>query len=241
MSLINTQNQPADYRQELVNTGTAVIRDFLSPDYANELWNFFHHEMPDDWWYSSTYPDASWNIANTRKLSENIEQIKTEVDHVNTLMGQGIFSYHFYRTLGNHVENCFCTECQLRKWLNSEELLSFISEATGEKYTHYGTIFASRYSAGSFLSPHHDHSNGDIGFVLQLTKDWQPQWGGLLHFLDKETRLKVEGTEVPQFNTLTLFNIPEDGGRWHYVSHVNPGVTDSRLAVTGWFVKEKES
>jgi SM-20-related protein len=239
MKRINNQNIPQDYSLDLVTTGTTVIRDFLQPDYAEDLWQFFHNEMPSDWWYSSTFPNKNGEISNIRNLSENRQEILQEIDYVNSLMGAGRFSYQFYRTLGNHATTCYCKECELRKWLNSEELLSFISQVTGERYTHYGTIFASRYSAGSFLSPHHDHKNGDIGFVLQLTKDWQPQWGGLLHFLDKESQRKVEGTEVPTFNTLTLFDIPEDGGRWHYVSHVNPGVTESRLAVTGWFVKEK--
>lgn len=239
MKNINEIILPSWYTKELTQSGTAVIRDFLTPEYAEELWKFFHHEMPTDWWYSSSLPGPDGGINNIRNLPENQEQIRLDQDRVNSVMTEGHFAYHFYRSLGNHTEECYCTECSLRQWLNSEELLSFISEATGEKYTGYKTVFASKYSSGSFLSPHHDHRNGDIGFVLQLTKDWQPQWGGLLHFLDKETLRKVEGTEVPTFNTLTLFNIPDDGGRWHYVSHVAPGLSESRIAVTGWFVKEK--
>jgi hypothetical protein len=237
--MINNSNIPSGYTKELQETGSAVIRDFLSPGYAETLWDFFHNVMPSDWWYSSTYPSTNGGINNIRNFPECQEEIIAERDHVNSIMAGGNFGYHFYRTIGNHCEGCYCEECNLHQWLNSEELLNFISEATGEKYVRYGTIFASRYSSGSFLSPHHDHQNGDIGFVLQLTKDWKPQWGGLLHFLDKETLRSVEGTEVPTFNTLTLFNIPDDGGRWHYVSHVIPGLAESRLAVTGWFIKEK--
>ena len=45
----------------------------------------------------------------------------------------------------------------------------------------------------------------------------------------------IEGSEVPTFNTLTLFHIPEGKGKWHYVSHVNPGVTSNRIAYSGWY------
>ena len=47
--------------------------------------------------------------------------------------------------------------------------------------------------------------------------------------------MDVERVEVPQFNTLTLFDLPKGVGKWHYVSHVNPGVEQLRLTYTGWF------
>jgi len=47
----------------------------------------------------------------------------------------------------------------------------------------------------------------------------------------------VSETKTPKFNSITLFYLPEQTGRWHYVSHVNPGVKASRIAYTGWAMK----
>jgi Rps23 Pro-64 3,4-dihydroxylase Tpa1-like proline 4-hydroxylase len=95
-------------------------------------------------------------------------------------------------------------------------------------------MFGSKYSEGCFLSPHHDVNLGSIGFVLQLTKDWKPQCGGVLHFLNDDLT-KIDISETPTFNTLTLFHLPEGEGKWHYVSHVNPGVKSNRIAYSGWY------
>ena len=66
------------------------------------------------------------------------------------------------------------------------------------------------------------------------TKDWLPEYGGLLHFMDDEKEI-IERVEIPTFNTLTLFYLPPGKGKWHFVSHVAPGVPELRLSYTGWF------
>jgi SM-20-related protein len=236
MNLINPNLIPDSYREELVSTGSVVIRDFLNLDYAEKLYRFFNEGMPQDWWYSVSCPGTENRIDFIRNYQENEEWIQKERKHSESVFNQGGFAYHFYRTSGNHCEGCYCEECDFRKWLHEEELLNFISAVGGETYTRPDTIFASRYSEGSFLSPHTDQSLGDIGFVYQLTKDWKPQWGGLLHFTDDAVK-NVTFTETPTFNTLTLFYLPEGTGKWHYVSHVNSGVTHHRYAYSGWYRK----
>lgn len=242
---INPALSGKKYRAEFVRTGAAVIQDFLVPEYAEELHKFFNETMPSDWWTSATYPGADGQVSYIRNIPENYETIENDRQRANQLFGSGhgtgqhhLMTYHFYRTLGDHYENCTCVECNLRKWLLSSELLDFLESVSGEKYTGFNVTFGSKYSDGCFLSPHTDHSNGDIGFVLQLTKDWKPQWGGNLHFMNDNGTV-IEKTEVPTFNTLTLFRLVEQVGRWHYVGHVNPGVKNNRIAYTGWFVKEK--
>jgi len=244
MNKINSSISGSDYRNEFENTGSAFVRNFLTPEYADELAKFFSTDMPSDWWSASTYPDKHGNIANVRNFVESAGQIEeNRLDANKVFYNQsrggisGNISYHFYRTLGNHVEGCYCAECKFREWLLSSELLGFLESVSGEKYDRFNTTFASKYSEGCFLSPHTDHANGDIGFVLQLTKNWKPQWGGLLHFMDDYGQI-IEKTEVPTFNTLTLFKLHEQNGKWHYVSHVNPGVKADRLAYSGWFQKQ---
>jgi hypothetical protein len=53
----------------------------------------------------------------------------------------------------------------------------------------------------------------------------------------KPTGKTITGSQVPTFNSLTLFHLPDQNGKWHYVSHINPGVKSNRIAYTGWFKK----
>ena len=250
---LNPNNDPTQYTKELQETGSVTIDNFLTEESANFLYRYFSQEMNDTEWWSASYPTGFAKDADTRNLPENQEKILDEKQRAINAYIRGDFAYHFYRTFDNHVTECECTECKFRAWLLSPEMIKFFHEVSGETYTSYNATFASKYSDGCFLAPHTDQWKGDIGFVLQLTKNWWPQWGGLLHFLDETTKMNsfndtilkvahkqpkvVAETRVPQFNSLTLFYLPEQSGRWHYVSHVNPGVKQSRIAYSGWFKK----
>lgn len=231
-----------DYRKEFEETGTVVIRNFLDEELAETLYNFFNHEMPDEWWSVANFVPGR-EVVYTRNTPENkeyIKHLKSDADKAFNDNSQdpnfiGGLVYHFYRTVNDHLENCWCKECDFKKQLTSPEMLDFLEGVSGERYSRTFTTFTSKYSEGCFLSPHTDESNGDIGFTLQLTKNWKPQWGGNLHLMNDEGTI-IEKTEVPTFNSLTLFRLPEKRGKWHYVSHINPGVTQSRIAYTGWFL-----
>lgn len=251
--ILNPNNDPTQYAKELQETGSVTIDNFLTEESANFLYRYFSQEMDDTEWWSASYPTGFAKDADTRNLPENREKILEEKQRAINAYVRGDFAYHFYRTFDNHVTECECTECKFRAWLLSPEMIKFFHEVSGETYTSYNATFASKYSDGCFLAPHTDQWRGDIGFVLQLTKNWWPQWGGLLHFLDETTKMNsfndtilkvahkqpkvVAETQVPRFNSLTLFHLPEQSGRWHYVSHVNPGVKQSRIAYSGWFKK----
>lgn len=226
-----------NYRDEFLNNGSVTIRDFLTPENAECLHRFFNAEMPETWWSSSSFPGVDGGISYVRNCPENQEAIADDKRRVSELFSRGQYAYHFHRTVGDHYEDCTCPECEFRRWLVSAECLDFLEAATGIRHSGYNTMFASRYVDGCFLSPHHDENLGSIGLVYQLTKDWRPEWGGLLHFMSDD-RATVERTEVPTFNSLTLFYLPEGKGKWHYVSHVAPEVKAKRLAYSGWFVKE---
>jgi len=167
--MINSNIDPLSYREEFINKGSAVIRDFLDLDYANKLSEFFNGGMPENWWYSVSFPGTKGFVEFIRNFPENEEQILIEKKHANELFNQNYFTYHFYRSAGDHVQGCYCEECNFRTWLHSEEILNFLSTVSGYNITNYNTMFASKYSEGCFLSPHHDESLGRVGFVLQLT------------------------------------------------------------------------
>lgn len=234
-NIINPELDIDSIREEFLSNRYVVIRDFLKPEYAEVLYEWFNNEMPIDWWYSSSYPkeDGSDGFDKIRNTEDNLERIAMKHKYVLSEMYKGNFAYHFHRTLQDHVDGCDCTECGFRRWTNSYENVRFLNNLVEEPVKHADTMFAAAYLPNDFLSPHVDSPNGRLGYVFQLTKDWKPQYGGNLHFMhDHDT---IDEVSIPDFNTLTLFDLPKGEGKLHFVSTVSPGVEELRLTFTGWF------
>ncbi len=90
-----------------------------------------------------------------------------------------------------------------------------------------------RYDPGQFLLPHDDSTDAEsrlYAYVLNLSEDWWPDWGGLLQFPDDARN--VVTTYTPHFNSLVVLRVPQ----MHCVSMVAPYAQRSRYAITGWFI-----
>lgn len=116
-------------------------------------------------------------------------------------------------------------------FLCSPEMVDLLRDLTGLADVALADGHASRYQAGHFLTAH-DDSNVDMGrraaYVLNLTPQWRPDWGGQLNFYDERANI-VRGF-TPGFNTLNLFRVPQP----HNVAWVTPLAGAPRYAVTGW-------
>lgn len=216
-------------RTRFQRRGIVEIPEILSPGWANRVHRFLAHDMPEDWWSAAILagaePEYFQDIpANRSRIAEAYQRARKELRN-------GSFSYCFRRTLADHLIDCSCVECRFREALAGDEMLGFLSRLD-VGITEPGAMFASKYSPGSFLSPHHDRSNGRVAFVVNLSRSWLPQWGGLLTFLNDDWRT-VRRVCTPSFNTLCLFELPADQTVPHLVTQV---VACHRLAFTGWYV-----
>jgi Rps23 Pro-64 3,4-dihydroxylase Tpa1-like proline 4-hydroxylase len=116
--------------------------------------------------------------------------------------------------------------------LNSPEVLSFVSRVTGIGSLAKADGQATFYRLGSFLTFHNDLDEVKkrrVAYVLGFTRNWRPDWGGLLEFYDKKG--DVEAGMLPRFNSLSIFTVPAD----HAVTYVAPYATEGRYSITGWF------
>jgi len=119
--------------------------------------------------------------------------------------------------------------------MNSPPMLDFARRVTGFDDIAKADAQATRYLPGHFLRVHNDvyrASERDVrraAYVVNLTREWHADWGGLLEFLDDDRR--VVETWMPAWNGLAMFRVPT----WHCVSCVAPYATAPRLAITGWF------
>ena len=116
-------------------------------------------------------------------------------------------------------------------FLSSPDIIAFLRTLTGAEDIGFADGHASRYEPGHFLTAHDDTNVGfgrRAAYVLNLTPQWRPDWGGQLLFYDERGNV-VRGF-TPAFNTLNIFRVPQA----HNVSWVTPLAGASRYAVTGW-------
>ena len=68
-------------------------------------------------------------------------------------------------------------------------------------------------------------------FVINLSREWKPDWGGQLQFIDDATGA-ITDAFLPRWNSLSLFRVPQT----HQVTLVSPWAARPRHAITGWWL-----
>ncbi len=223
------------YQNDFKNSYKIKINDFLNEQFAEHLYNHIIR-IPDNQLYIAC---GIRNIKYEKKLlPQNTKRNQDNINEANKTFGKGEFAYVFHRGMNNVAGEISQMELIMRTLLNSSEFKELLSKLTGLEITNLNTMFLSKYKSGHFLSPHSDKGNGKIAFVINLTKNWLPQYGGNLHFLSEDRKSIVE-TWTPAFNNMVIFYVPPDSqeniGLPHFVGHVNPGIKLSRYAITGWY------
>lgn len=208
-----------------------IIKNFVPEALALQMVNNIYN-MPYDWWFHSYKFQGSEEARQFRYCLQEQQDKRLYETKIVSSMRSGFFSYKFSRTL-NHRNGCTCFLCtEVPQILLSGNLKKTISKYYPEANLEFSEFFISRYSSGDFLSRHSDHTKG-IAFVWNLTQDWRPEYGGNLSLIDPDTQ-EIR-TLIPQFNTLSLFNLQEEVDHW--VSEVSSFAPKERIAITGWFDK----
>lgn len=115
--------------------------------------------------------------------------------------------------------------------LNHPDSLEMLRTITGEPAVRLVDGQATRYLPGHFLTSHDDGVDGQgriAAFIINLTKDWRTDWGGLLQFHNAGGDVPL--ALKPGFNTMHLFRVPQ----MHSVTYVAPFAAKPRYAITGW-------
>ena len=119
------------------------------------------------------------------------------------------------------------------QFLNGEPFIAFARYLGADESITHVTAQCTRYRPGHFLMPHDDQDVQEgrrFAFVMNLTREWRPDWGGQLQFLDEDGR--ITETLLPRWNTLSLFRVPQR----HQVTLVAPWAAHPRHAITGWWL-----
>jgi Rps23 Pro-64 3,4-dihydroxylase Tpa1-like proline 4-hydroxylase len=120
---------------------------------------------------------------------------------------------------------------KLYRFLESSEFILAMQTITDNKQVNFADYQATKFTAGCFLKTHNDYvagKNRHAAYVLSLTSDWNPDWGGLLTFPSTDSPLG--NYLLPGFNRLYVFSVPQP----HSVSMVTELALNPRLSITGW-------
>lgn len=116
--------------------------------------------------------------------------------------------------------------------INSDRVVQAVREISGHDDITCASAQATRYLPGNFLTRHNDFHPDEgrrVAYVMNFTREWHPDWGGLLQFYQQDGAPREAWT--PQFNSLTLFEV----SHVHAVTFVAPYALEPRFAITGWF------
>lgn len=116
-------------------------------------------------------------------------------------------------------------------FLNGPDFLSFVRGVTGDDRIDFADAQATRFRPGHVLTGHDDTAAGKnrlYAYVLNLTREWRADWGGVLAFEGEDGH--VEEGFAPAFNALNLFAVPMH----HAVTQVASFAPRDRLSITGW-------
>jgi SM-20-related protein len=212
-------------------SGRVRIENVLAAASAQRLYTCLAHETP----WRLVYNDGARNIVLDRRSSDPGAQ--GEILQAALVRARDRFQYVYdsYPMVTAYLsrEDPDLFLHRMLEWLNSPAVLQIVRDVTGIAGIQKADAQATLYRPGHFLMRHDDTGAGSeqrlVAYVLNMTRQWSADWGGLLHFLD--SRGAVVETWLPGFNVLALFRVPVQ----HCVSYVSPFAAEPRLAITGWF------
>lgn len=218
----------------LAQTGRAQVQGLLQPDAAAGLHACLAGQVP---WGLAFMEDGRPRTLRSEDLRALTAAQRAELGARIQAEARGgyQFMYHAYMMVSAHLEgrDPQLPLHRLLEYLNAEPFLRFARQLTGVPELRRANAQATCYLPGDFLKYHTDADSNEgrrFAYVINMTRDWQADWGGLLQFLDDDGG--VIETFLPRWNSLSVFRVPTA----HCVSQVTGWARTPRLAITGWFL-----
>ncbi|MFT7774136.1 2OG-Fe(II) oxygenase [Roseateles sp.] len=208
-----------------------LIRDFFKPDVADALARAVE---AIDW--SLCYRDAQGDRRLTGEQLRGLDAAQRSYltdGIVEVARRQFQFSFYTHSLADELHRGDTGLLARFIRWMADEAFLSVMRGITGIQEINRVYAQATMYAPGSFLLAHDDHVDVEerrLAYVINLTRQWRPDWGGLLNFSDRDG--SVSESFFPHFNSLSVFAVPQT----HFVSYVPPFAQGQRNAITGWLI-----
>jgi Rps23 Pro-64 3,4-dihydroxylase Tpa1-like proline 4-hydroxylase len=231
MDYINPHLDREAIRNALARDGRVLVRDFFEPTVVEAL--------------AAAMDAVDWRLlfrddsGDRKLLGEELRALTpgTRMELVAGIQRLAERDFQFLFHSHSMVDTARRGEADLLtrfvRWMADEEFMSAMRALSGMDEINRVYAQATKYSPGNFLLLHNDETSVErrrLAYVINLTRRWRADWGGLLHFTDDEGN--VADTFFPHFNSVALFTVPQK----HFVSYVAPYAVGERLAVTGWLI-----
>jgi len=237
LSLANISQGPelaASFREH----GRVQIPDILNEQSANAIHDCLQNLQNWNLVFNKDGKHVDTDAADVANWPYEQQTQLEEIIHTQAIDGfQYFYSalpvydiYHKKLMPGHFVNRLF-------EFLNSDEFLSLMRSVTCDDSIAFADAQATRYEQGHFLTRHDDDvvdKNRRAAFVLNLTRNWNPDWGGALQFFDADGNISCGFT--PAFNVLNMFRVPAS----HSVGLVAPFARGNRYSITGWLRSGKD-
>ena len=236
--MINPALDIAAWRERLAGLGRIQVPDVLQPEAAERLHQCLADEVP--WTLAIRDRDGARTLEHARYRGMSGGEVDALLAGAVDAAGQTgdaafRFAYDSYMMVRAYQEgrDPGLLLHRVLELFNSPDYLAFARALAGDTGIRRINAQATRYRRGHFLRYHTDidsHEGRRFAYVLNLTRRWQADWGGLLQFIDGEGR--IVDTFQPRWNSMSVFAVPTG----HAVSLVAPWAEEERLAITGWWL-----
>ena len=232
--MLNPDLDTAELAERFHEDGRIRIENILDESIAERVRNACRNDVPFEF---MSHLDGK-NVAIPSKEMANFDDAQMQEFRAKLMeaasRGIGFFycGYMMARKLDDASNDNLEFLHSVFEYLNGEEMLSFISSITGRDDLKSADAQFTRYTPGQFLTRHRDDVTNEerrLGYVLAFSKNWHPDWGGLLQFFEDDGTPR--DAWAPMFNSMSLFDIRHV----HSVTFIAPFAAEPRLSLTGWF------
>jgi Rps23 Pro-64 3,4-dihydroxylase Tpa1-like proline 4-hydroxylase len=229
--MINNELDVTPYRGRLLEQGRVQIPGFLQEPSAERLRQCLRDEVP---WQPALRSDRPLPASvGAARSSENVHPglLQTLYQRAREDFEFVFDRYRMIEARRDGLDPGLVLHVVV-DFLNSPPFIEFARELTGDDAIRMVSAIAARYRPGHFLKLHNDKAGDEdraFAYVINLSRHWQSDWGGLLQFVDGDQN--VVETFSPHWNSLSLFRVPQ----LHQVSLVAPWAKEDRYSITGWF------
>lgn len=210
------------------------IRNVLDPEVAERVRTFCQAGVPYNFVFNLQGQNYVWSNQDVAGKSEaELQQLQKDI-WAEARRGVG-FQYGGYvmrladRDTSDEALQYLHSVFDV---MNGAQMLGLIMKVTGRDDLVAADAQYTRYIPGQYLTRHRDVvevQGRKFAYVLGLSKNWHPDWGGLLQFYEEDGTPR--DAWAPEFNCLNLFATRHI----HAVTYVTPFAGEPRLSLTGWF------
>ncbi len=229
--MLNPDLDLVQLRSQYQEDNRVRIDDFLKTEIAEEIEGVLKEQLKFDLIFFSQGKNhvmsseqmSSLDTATQQELQRELHQLATR--------GNG-FLYAGYRMEGDKETKAPAILRELFEFMNGDRIRTLMNDITGKDNIDEASGQYTRYTAGQYLTRHTDDIQAEgrlMAYILNFTRLWHPDWGGLLQFFEK-SGVPRDAWE-PRFNSLSLFDVQHI----HSVTYVAPHAVGGRYALTGWF------